>query len=168
MIDSKGAIYAERDGLNPYKSALCYLNKDNKKGKLSDVILGTDVFIGVSGQVDDLTQVDIQAMNTDPIIFALSNPTPEVNPEVAKQAGAKIVATGRSDYPNQLNNVLVFPGLFRGVLDGRIVQITDQHKLAAAIAIADYIATPTPEMIIPNALDKKVAEVVADAVKAIG
>ena len=168
MIDSKGAIYEGRDSLNPYKESLSYLNKENKKGKLTDVIGGTDVFIGVSGQVDDLSADDIQSMNTDPIIFALSNPTPEVNPEVAKQAGAAIIATGRSDYPNQLNNVLVFPGLFRGILDGRIVQITDDHKLAAAIAIANYVDSPTRDEIIPNPLDKHVATIVAEAVKKVG
>lgn len=132
------------------------------------MIVGTDVFIGVSGQVDDLTTRDIQAMNTDSIVFALSNPTPEVDPEIARQAGARIVATGRSDYPNQLNNVLVFPGLFRGVLDGRIVQITDEHKLAAAVAIADYVTHPTVDEIVPHALDKQVAHVVAEAVKKVG
>lgn len=168
MIDSKGAIYEGRDGLNNYKESLTYLNKENKKGNLTDVISGTDVFIGVSGQVDDLSTDDIQSMNTDPIIFALSNPTPEVNPEVAKQAWAAIIATGRSDHPNQLNNVLVFPGLFRGILDGRIVQITDDHKLAAAIAIANYVDNPTREEIIPNPLDKHVATIVAEAVKKVG
>lgn len=168
MIDSKGAIYEGRDGLNPYKESLTYLNKEHKKGKLTDIIGGTDIFIGVSGQVDDLSSDDIKSMNPDPIIFALSNPTPEVNPEVAKQAGAAIIATGRSDYPNQLNNVLVFPGLFRGILDGRIVQITDDHKLAAAIAIANYVDNPTTEEIIPNPLDKNVATIVAQAVKKVG
>ena len=168
MIDSKGAIYEGRDGLNSYKESLTYLNKENKKGKLSDIISGTDIFIGVSGQVDDLSAHDIKSMNPDPIIFALSNPTPEVNPEVARQAGAAIIATGRSDYPNQLNNVLVFPGLFRGILDGRIVQITDDHKLAAAIAIANYVDNPTREEIIPNPLDKNVATIVAEAVKKVG
>ncbi|AKH32814.1 NAD-dependent malic enzyme [candidate division SR1 bacterium Aalborg_AAW-1] len=168
MIDSKGAIYEGRDGLNSYKESLTYLNKENKKGKLSDIISGTDIFIGVSGQVDDLSAHDIKSMNPDPIIFALSNPTPEVNPEVARQAGAAIIATGRSDYPNQLNNVLVFPGLFRGILDGRIVQITDDHKLAAAIAIANYVDNPTVDEIIPNPLDKQVATIVAEAVKKVG
>ena len=103
-------------------------------------------------------------MATDPIVFALSNPSPEVDPVVAKEAGAAIIATGRSDHPNQLNNVLVFPGLFRGVLDARIVQITDDHKLAAAIAIANYVENPTVDMIIPDPLDKKVATIVAQAV----
>lgn len=168
MIDSKGAIYEGRDGLNPYKESLTYLNKEHKKGKLADIVAGTDIFIGVSGQVDDLSSDDITSMNADPIIFALSNPTPEVNPEVAKQAWASIIATGRSDYPNQLNNVLVFPGLFRGILDGRIVQITDDHKIAAAIAIANYVDNPTIDEIIPNPLDKNVATIVAEAVKKVG
>lgn len=168
MIDSKGAIYETRDGLNPYKEQLCYLNKEHARGKLTDVIVGSDVFIGVSWQVNDLSVQDIQSMNVDPIIFALSNPTPEVDPELAKQAGAVIIATWRSDYPNQLNNVLVFPGLFRWVLDGRIVQITDEHKLAAAIAIAQYVDNPTVDEIIPDPLDKQVAQIVAEAVKKVG
>ena len=168
MIDSKGSIYTGRDDVNPYKEALCHLNKDNAKGSLSDVIEGSDVFIGVSGQVDDLTAQGIQSMNPDPIIFALSNPSPEVDPQVAKQSGAAIIATGRSDYPNQLNNVLVFPGFFRGILDGRIVQITDDHKLAAAIAIAQYVDNPSVEKIIPDPLDKQVATIVAQAVMKVG
>lgn len=164
MIDSKWAILSGRDWLNTYKESVCYLNKNNENGKLSDVIQGADVFIGVSGQVDDLSANDIRSMKSDPIIFALSNPNPEVDPEIAKQAGATIIATGRSDYPNQLNNVLVFPWLFRGVFDGNISQITDDHKLAAAKAIADYITEPTADMIIPDAFDPNIANIVAQAV----
>lgn len=167
MIDSKWAILAWRDGLNPYKESLCYLNKNNESGKLSDVIVGTDVFIWVSGQKDDLNANDIRTMNSDPIIFALSNPDPEVNPDIAQQSGAAIIATGRSDYPNQLNNVLVFPGLFRGIFDGNISQITDDHKLAAAHAIANYVTQPTATMIIPDALDTNVASIVAKAVMSV-
>lgn len=164
MIDSKWAILTGRDGLNKYKESLCYLNKNNESWLLTDVIAGTDVFVGVSGQVDDLTADDIRSMHEHAIVFALSNPSPEVDPEVAKQAGAAIIATGRSDYPNQLNNVLVFPGLFRGIFDGNIAQITDAHKLAAAKAIAAYIINPTADMIIPDALDASISTIVAKAV----
>jgi malate dehydrogenase (oxaloacetate-decarboxylating) len=164
MIDSKWAIRSGRDGLNTYKESLCYLNKNNESWSLSDVIHGADVFVGVSGQVDDLSGDDIRSMSTNPIVFALSNPSPEVDPEVAKQAWAAIIATGRSDYPNQLNNVLVFPWLFRGIFDGNISQITDDHKLAAAKAIAAYITIPTADMIIPDALDPMIANIVAQAV----
>lgn len=103
-------------------------------------------------------------MKSNAIVFALSNPSPEVDPQVAKDAGAGIIATGRSDYPNQLNNILVFPGLFRGVFDGNIIQITDDHKLAAAKAIAYTIAEPTADMIIPDSLDPTIANIVAQAV----
>jgi malate dehydrogenase (oxaloacetate-decarboxylating) len=164
MIDSKWAIYAGRDSLNTYKESLCYLNKEHKSGKLSDIIFGADVFIGVSGQVDDLKLEDVQHMRPQPIVFALSNPSPEIDPQTAKDWGAYIVATGRSDYPNQLNNVLIFPWLFRGVLDSGITQITDAHKLSAAKAIAEYVKNPNPDMIIPNALDTEVAHIVAHAV----
>lgn len=167
MIDSKWAILEWREGLNIYKESLCYLNKNNESGKLSDVIVGTDIFIWVSGQKDDLNANDISIMNSDPIIFALSNPDPEVNPEIAKTSGAAIIATWRSDYPNQLNNVLVFPGLFRGIFDGNISQITDDHKLAAAHAIANYVAQPTADMIIPDALDAHVSSIVAKAVMSV-
>lgn len=167
MIDSKGAIVSWRDGLNKYKESLCYLNKNNETGKLADIIVGADVFVGVSGQKNDLNAHDIIGMATDPIVFALSNPDPEVNPDIAKQSGAAIIATGRSDYPNQLNNVLVFPWLFRGIFDGNVSQITDDHKLAAAHAIANYITQPTADMIIPDALDTNIAPLVAKAVMSI-
>ncbi len=167
MIDSKGAIVSWRDGLNKYKESLCYLNKNNETGKLTDIIVGADVFVGVSGQKNDLNAHDIIGMATDPIVFALSNPDPEVNPDIAKQSWAAIIATGRSDYPNQLNNVLVFPWLFRGIFDGNVSQITDDHKLAAAHAIANYITQPTADMIIPDALDTNIAPLVAKAVMSI-
>lgn len=167
MIDSKGAIVSWRDGLNKYKESLCYLNKNNETGKLADIIVGADVFVGVSGQKNDLNAHDIISMATDPIVFALSNPDPEVNPDIAKQSWAAIIATGRSDYPNQLNNVLVFPWLFRGIFDGNVSQITDDHKLAAAHAIANYITQPTADMIIPDALDANIAPLVAKAVMSI-
>lgn len=166
-LDSKGAIYEGRDWLNSYKVSIAYLNQHSQKGSLSDCVHGADVFIGVSGQKDDLSAEDIQTMASDPIIFALSNPDPEVNPDTAKQAGAKIIATGRSDYPNQLNNVLIFPWLFRGILDASIPQITDDHKLAAALALANYVVEPTADHIIPDALDMQVPSIIAEAVKKI-
>lgn len=166
-LDSKGAIYEGRDWLNSYKASIANLNLNSQKGNLSDCVVGADVFIGVSGQKDDLSAEDIQSMNSDPIVFALSNPDPEVNPDIAKQAGAKIIATGRSDYPNQLNNVLIFPWLFRGILDASIPQITDDHKLAAALALANYVVEPTADHIIPDALDMKVPSIIAEAVKKV-
>ena len=164
MIDSKGSIYSWREGLNVYKESLCYLNKNEEKWPLSEVINDADVFIGVSGQVDDLSSDSIKSMRSNAIIFALSNPNPEVNPEIAKEAGAAIIATWRSDYPNQLNNVIVFPWLFRWVFDWQIKQITDQHKLAAANAIANHIKNPTHDMIIPNAFDPDISNIVAQSI----
>ena len=167
MVDSKWVIVAGRSWLNPYKESLTYLNKNNETWSLSDCIVGADVFIGVSGQKDDLTAHDIQQMNDHAIVFALSNPNPEVDPEIARQAGASIIATGRSDYPNQLNNVIVFPGMFRGILDAGIPQVLDSHKLAAAKALADYVAQPRFDLIIPDPLDLNVANIVADSVKKV-
>lgn len=125
---------------------------------------GADVFIGVS-RPNLITAEEIKTMNSDPIIFALSNPEPEIFPDEARKGGAKIIATGRSDFPNQINNVLVFPGLFKGILEARISQIEEKHKIAAAEALAKMVNTPNPEMIIPSALDKSVAEKVSEAVK---
>ncbi len=126
---------------------------------------GADVFIGLSGQPDSLPAESIKTMNDKPIVFALSNPDPEVHPTQAKENGAFIVATGRSDFPNQLNNVLVFPGIFRGALDHNVPQITDDHKLQAARALADYVTNPTPDMILPSPLDKNVANVIAEVIR---
>lgn len=125
---------------------------------------GADVFIGVS-RPNLITAEEIKTMNSDPIIFALSNPEPEIFPDEARKGGAKIIATGRSDFPNQINNVLVFPGLFKGILEARISQIEEKHKIVAAEALAKMVNTPNPEMIIPSALDKSVAEKVSEAVK---
>lgn len=122
------------------------------------------MFIGVS-RPNLITAEEIKTMNSDPIIFALSNPEPEIFPDEARKGGAKIIATGRSDFPNQINNVLVFPGLFKGILEARISQIEEKHKIAAAEALAKMVNTPNPEMIIPSALDKSVAEKVSEAVK---
>lgn len=165
MCDSKGIIHRDRDNLNDAKKqALGFTNFDNQKGTIKDAIVDADVFIGVSmGNL--LDRNDIQTMAKDAIIFALANPTPEIMPEEAYAGGAAIVGTGRSDLPNQVNNVLGFPGIFRGALDARAKQITPNMKLAAAYAIADSISNPSRDMIIPPALDEVVAYKVAHAVK---
>ena len=149
-IDSKGIIQHERGDLNHTKIELLKMtNRDQVKGPLDDAIVGTDVFIGVS-QPGILTDSMIRTMNKDPIIFAMANPTPEIMPDLAHKAGAKIVATGRSDFPNQINNALAFPGIFRGALDNNINKITTDHKIKAAEAIASLVKNPTPEEIIPS------------------
>ena len=165
MVDSKGAIYEGRDGLNPEKEMVAKItNSDKISGKLEDVIVGRDVFIGVS-VAGALTGEMVKKMAPNPIIFAMANPIPEIMPEVAKEAGAQIIGTGRSDYPNQVNNVLVFPGLFKGVLKYGKKQITEDMKIKAAEAIAGYIKNPSVDEILPNPLDKGVADVVAEAMK---
>lgn len=164
ITDSKGCIHAGRSDLNAYKLAWTATNLNNEQGSLTDALLGADVFIGVS-KPNLITAEEVKTMNPDPIIFALSNPEPEILPAEAEKGGASIIATGRSDFPNQVNNVLVFPGLFKGVLEARIPQIETKHKLAAAEALANFIKNPTKEEILPSALNKEVAEVIAQAVK---
>ena len=166
MCDRSGTIYEGRDSLNPQKQEIARLtNREKLKGSLADAVKGADVFIGISAP-GTLTKDMVRSMNKDPIIFPMANPDPEITPEDAKEAGAAIIGTGRSDYPNQINNVLAFPGIFRGALDVRAREINDQMKIAAAKAIAwsvlDYELSP--EYIIPSALDKNIAEVVAEAV----
>ncbi|MBR3564583.1 MAG: NAD-dependent malic enzyme [Clostridia bacterium] len=166
MCDSKGAIYEGRPGLNSEKEMMAKIsNREMKKGSLADVIVGADVFIGVSGP-RLLTQDMVRSMAKDPIIFALANPVPEITPDEAIAAGAAIVGTGRSDYPNQINNVLVFPGLFRGALDVRASDINDEMKIAAAYAIANSI--PDDELnkfnIIPTVFQPGIFDRVAKAV----
>lgn len=165
LCDSKGIISRDRDNLNSSKQAtLGYTNPNNKSGSIKDAIVGADVFIGVSvGNI--LTADDIRTMAKDPIIFALANPTPEIMPEEAYKGGAAVVGTGRSDLPNQVNNVLGFPGIFRGALDARAKVISSKMKLAAAYAIADCVHPPSRDMIIPPALNEVVAYKVAKAVK---
>jgi malate dehydrogenase (oxaloacetate-decarboxylating) len=166
ICDSKGIVHRDRDNLNLHKRrSLGFSNRDNIKGTLKDAIVGADVFIGVS-MPNLLDRADIQTMAKDSIIFALANPNPEIMPDEAYAGGAAIVGTGRSDLPNQVNNVLGFPGIFRGALDARAKQITPNMKLAAAYAIADSISHPSRDMIIPPALDEVVAYKVAKAVKA--
>ncbi|PIX62334.1 NAD-dependent malic enzyme [Candidatus Uhrbacteria bacterium CG_4_9_14_0_2_um_filter_41_50] len=165
MLDSKGALSSTRDDLNDSKKEmLAITNKSDRSGSLAEVIVGADVFIGVSAP-GILTGEMVKSMNTNSIIFAMANPVPEIMPDKAKAAGAAVVATGRSDYPNQINNVLVFPGIFRGAIDGGIKDITDNIKLSAAKALASYVENPTADLIIPNPLDKGVAGVIARAVK---
>ena len=167
MCDRKGAIYAGREGLNWIKEEMAQVtNREGRKGSLADALVGADVFIGVSAP-GTLTTEMVRTMNRDAIVFACANPTPEIFPEEAKAAGAAVVSTGRSDYPNQVNNVLVFPGLFRGVLDARASRVTEGMKIAAAHAIADMIPESelNTENILPLAFDANVKTAVAEAVK---
>lgn len=165
MVDSHGVISAERTDLNEEKKGLLTVtNPESVSGSLADALHNADVFIGVSAP-NIVTAAMVRSMNADPIVFAMANPIPEIMPKEALAAGAAIVGTGRSDFPSQINNVLAFPGLFRGVLDSRAVSITEPMKVAAAEALAAYVQNPTPLCIIPDALDKQVALVVADAVK---
>ena len=165
MVDSKGAIYEGREGLNSEKEMVAKITNSAKiSGKLEDVIVGRDVFIGVS-VAGALTAEMVKKMAPNPIIFAMANPIPEIMPEVAKEAGAQIIGTGRSDYPNQVNNVLAFPGIFKGVLKYGKKQITEEMKIKAAEAIAGYIQNQSADEILPNPLDKGVADVVAEAMK---
>lgn len=167
LCDTKGAIYEGRNNLNPIKEEMAKVtNRTMKKGTLKEVIVGADVFIGLSA-AGMLNKDMIRSMAKDPIIFAMANPTPEIMPEDALEAGAKVVGTGRSDYPNQVNNVLAFPGVFRGALDVRASDINDEMKIAAAMALADLIKPEelTPEYVIPAPFDPRVRTAVAEAVK---
>ncbi|NNC95491.1 MAG: NADP-dependent malic enzyme [Chitinophagales bacterium] len=164
LCDRKGIIHKGRSDLNSSKaSVLSYSNPYNKSGTVQDALKGADVFIGVSSG-GLLTADDISTMSKDAIVFALANPDPEIMPDEAKKGGAAIVGTGRSDLPNQVNNVLGFPGIFRGALDAKARSITPEMKLAAAYAIAESIDNPTPEKIIPPTLNMSVAKNVAKAV----
>jgi len=162
LLDSQGAIRKNRTDLNKYKQEMAE-RISSQEGDLATVIKNTDVFIGVS-KPNILTKEMVQSMNKDPIIFAMSNPDPEILPNLAKKAGAKIVATGRSDFPNQVNNVLAFPGIFRGALDIRATKITEEMKVAAAEALANSI-TPSEEEILPYVTDKSIVPKIAEAVK---
>jgi len=167
MCDRKGIVYRGRkEGMNWAKEEMAQItNKENKQGTLADAMVGADVFIGVSS-ANVVTKEMVQSMNTDPIIFAMANPVPEIDPALAKEAGARVVGTGRSDYPNQINNVLAFPGIFRGALDVRATQINEEMKLAAAYALSELIPENelTEDYIIPKPFDRRVAPAVAKAV----
>jgi malate dehydrogenase (oxaloacetate-decarboxylating) len=167
VCDSKSVIYKGRIGNDKYKEELAALtNPENFQGTMAEALKNADVFIGVSAP-KILTVEMIRMMAKNPIIFALANPVPEITPEEAKKARAKIIGTGRSDYPNQINNLLVFPGLFRGILDSRAKEITDKTKIAAAYAIANLVPKSklTANYIVPAAIDKRVAKAVAKAIK---
>lgn len=166
LCDRQGAIYEGREGISGIKSEMAKIsNLEKKKGGLGNIIKNADVFIGVSA-AGVLTEEMIRTMAPQPLIFAMANPVPEVMPEVAKAAGAKIIGTGRSDFPNQINNVLAFPGIFRGALDVRASDINDEMKIAAARAIAETVANNelSCDYIIPNTFNEKVAPAVAKAV----
>jgi len=165
MCDSRGIIYKDRGGLTSVKEEAAKItNEDQIRGDLSDAVKDTDVFIGVS--VPGVLSADmVRTMNNDPIIFAMANPVPEIMPAEAVQAGARIVATGRSDYPNQINNVLAFPGIFRGLLDARASKLTNKMYIAAAHAIAEFVKEPNEDKIIPGPFDEGIAEAVAEAVR---
>jgi len=164
--DRGGALYRGREGMNESKAAFAEIsNKDNERGSLADVMAGADVMVGVSGP-GLVTKEMVASMAPNPIVFAQANPVPEIMPDDAKAAGAAVVATGRSDFPNQINNVLVFPGIFKGALASRAPQITEEMEIAAAHAIASLVTDDQlcADYIIPSALDKTVANVVAEAV----
>ena len=167
LCDRKGAIYEGRpEGMNPVKDEMSKLtNLDKKAGSLADMLVGADVFIGVSAPGAVTTEM-VKTMNKDAIVFACANPTPEIFPDDAKAGGAKVVSTGRSDFPNQINNVLAFPGIFRGAFDVRAKEINNEMKLAASEALANLITDEelSPEYIIPKAFDKRVGPAVAKAV----
>lgn len=166
MCDRTGAIYEGREGLNAEKEEMAKItNFEKKAGSLADMLVGADVFIGVSAP-GTVTEEMVKTMAKDPILFPMANPVPEIMPDLAKAAGAAVVGTGRSDFPNQINNVLAFPGIFRGALDVRAKDINDEMKLAAAYAIAGLVSDEdlNPEYIIPNPFDKRVGKAVAEAV----
>jgi malate dehydrogenase (oxaloacetate-decarboxylating) len=163
-VDSKGIITAERTDINDDKRRLLeFTNERNVTGSLADAMQGADIFIGVS-QAGLLTSDMIRSMAKDPIIFAMANPAPEIMPDMAKAAGAAIVATGRSDFPNQVNNALAFPGIFRGALDNQVSKITDDHKTAAAETIAALVEKPTADQIIPSVLDERLVSAIAQVI----
>ena len=163
-VDSRGIVGKSRTDLNAEKTALLEYVDASQSGSIEDAITDADVFIGVS-RAGLLTPELVQKMAKDPIVFALANPIPEIMPDVAKEAGVAIIGTGRSDFPNQVNNSLAFPGIFRGALDHGVKKITDQHKLAAAEALANLVENPTVDKVVPTAFDKGVVEAVANVIR---
>ncbi|HAM06979.1 MAG TPA: NAD-dependent malic enzyme [Ruminococcaceae bacterium] len=167
MCDRKGAIYEGREGLNAEKQEMAKIcNLDKEKGSLEEVIKGADVFIGVSAP-GAVTEEMVKSMAEKPILFPMANPVPEIMPDLAKKAGAAVVGTGRSDFPNQINNVLAFPGIFRGALDCRASDINEEMKVAASFAIASLVSDSelNADYILPEAFDKRIGKTVAEAVK---
>jgi malate dehydrogenase (oxaloacetate-decarboxylating) len=164
LVDSKGIVSNSRTDLDKTKKEMLQItNKDDTNGSLQDAIKGADIFIGVS-KPKLLSKEDIQSMNKDAIIFALANPTPEIMPDIALSGGAKIIATGRSDFPNQVNNSLAFPGIFKGTLYSGAKKITEKMKIAAAEALSSLVKNPTAEKIIPDPFDNGICEAVTEAV----
>lgn len=165
LVDTSGAIYQGRvENMNPAKIEMAEKTNPNlEKGTLADVIRGADVFIGIS-KAGALSKEMVRSMNENAVVFAMANPTPEIMPDEAKEAGAAVIATGRSDFPNQLNNVLVFPGIFRGALDARVKQFTIEMFIKAAHALADLVENPTAQKIIPSPFEGQVAKAIAQAV----
>lgn len=163
-VDSRGIVGKSRTDLNAEKTALLEYVDASQSGSIEDAITDADIFIGVS-RAGLLTPELVQKMAKDPIVFALANPIPEIMPDVAKQAGVAIIGTGRSDFPNQVNNSLAFPGIFRGALDHGVKKITDQHKLAAAEALANLVENPTVDKVVPTAFDEGVVEAVANVIR---
>ena len=167
LCDIRGIISKSSEGLNPVQEEMLqYTNLSNKSGSLADALVGADIFVGVSAPGIVSAEM-VSSMNQDAILFAMANPVPEIMPDLAKSAGAKVVGTGRSDFPNQVNNVLAFPGIFRGALEGRAKAITEEMKLAAANAIASLVSDEelNENYILPDAFDPRVADVVSKAVK---
>ena len=167
LCDSKGIVSKDRTGLNWIKKEMLEVpNEDNKSGTLADALVGADIFIGVSAP-GIVTEEMVRSMNKDAVIFAMANPVPEIMPDLAKKAGARVIGTGRSDFPNQVNNVLVFPGIFKGALEGKARQITDDMKLTAAKALASLVSDEelSEDFILPEAFDPRVADVVSGAVR---
>ena len=162
-VDSKGIIGDSREDLNDEKKALLPYLDASQSGSLDDAIVDADIFIGVS-KPGLLTPEMIQKMADNPIIFALANPTPEIMPDVARAAGAAVIATGRSDFPNQVNNAIAFPGIFRGALDNGVKKITDDHKIAAAETIASLVENPTAEEIIPSVFDERIVPAISSVI----
>jgi malate dehydrogenase (oxaloacetate-decarboxylating) len=163
-VDSKGVIGSSRDDLNGEKTALLEYVDTTQTGSLDDAIKDADIFIGVS-RPGLLSTEHIQKMAPDPIIFALANPVPEIMPDEARQAGAAVIATGRSDFPNQVNNALAFPGIFRGALDNGVKKITEDHKIAAAEAIASLIENPTADSVIPSVFDERLVPTISEVIR---
>ena len=163
-VDSRGIVGKSRTDLNAEKTALLEYIDASQSGSIEDAITDADVFIGVS-RAGLLTPELVQKMAKDPIVFALANPIPEIMPDVAKEAGVAIIGTGRSDFPNQVNNSLAFPGIFRGALDHGVKKITDQHKLAAAEALANLVENPTVDKVVPTAFDEGVVEAIANVIR---
>ncbi len=163
-VDSRGIVGKSRTDLNAEKTALLEYVDASQSGSIEDAITDADIFIGVS-RAGLLTPELVQKMAKDPIVFALANPIPEIMPDVAKQAGVAIIGTGRSDFPNQVNNSLAFPGIFRGALDHGVKKITDQHKLAATEALANLVENPTVDKVVPTAFDEGVVEAVANVIR---